>query len=163
MGSLMTPPTGKTTLSDAVAIAASKNTGKTFARRIPSTTCTQPWNPEPQPWRPSRAQRRCSATSSRGQLPNAATNQPHLPARPRRLRRTSHVVTASSSHASQPPQLPRRAELERAKPPRRTPRPRPQGTASGRPRHHLATSIRGQQQATGGPTVAATTRPPSQQ
>ena len=69
----MAPPTGRMTPSDAVAIIASRNAGKAFARRILSTACTQPGVPKPQPWRPSRVQRRRNAQAT-------ATKLPHIPA-----------------------------------------------------------------------------------
>ena len=69
----MAPLTGRTTPSDAVAIAAGRNAGKTFARRILSTARTQPRDPKPQPWRPSWVQRRRSAQAT-------ATKLPHIPA-----------------------------------------------------------------------------------
>jgi hypothetical protein len=75
----MTPPIGRTTPSDAVTITTSKNTGKAFARRIPSLAArTQPRIPHPQPWKPSRVQRRHRASYSRGQLLHAGTKQLHL-------------------------------------------------------------------------------------
>ena len=60
--------------SDAVAITASRNAGKAFARRILSIARTQPGVPKPQPWRPSRVQRCRSAQAT-------ATKLPHFPAR----------------------------------------------------------------------------------
>ena len=69
----MAPPTGRMTPSDAVAIAAGRNAGKAFARRILSTARTQPGVPKPQPWRPSRVQRRRNAQAT-------ATKLPHIPA-----------------------------------------------------------------------------------
>ena len=69
----MAPPTGRTTPSDAIAIAAGRNAGKTFARRILSTARTQPGVPKPQSWRPSRVQRRRSAQAT-------ATKLLHIPA-----------------------------------------------------------------------------------